>query len=195
MLEVLAGRQAQAVCEGYPALRVSADMSWAIRPSAAGEELVAFETAVRRSFADGRLAMLCQYDRDRFDAVTLAVAARAHTATVAAVVYHDDVLLRVCRQYRPPGIRISGELDYRHHEVVERALGESLRLDRNVHVNLARLDYIDGACAATVVRAALTLAASRRMTVVCRPLVATVLDLVGAGTVPRLQVRPADETI
>jgi hypothetical protein len=63
MLEVLAGRRAQAVYEGYPALRVTADMSWAIRPSAAGEELVAFETAVGRSFADGRLLMLCQYDR------------------------------------------------------------------------------------------------------------------------------------
>jgi anti-anti-sigma regulatory factor len=126
--------------------------------------------------------------------VTLAVAARAHTATVAAVVYHEDVLLRVCRQYRPPGIRIAGELDYRHRGVVERALGESLRLDRNLHVNLAQLDYIDGACAAIIVRAALSLASSRRMTVVCRPLVATVLDLVGAGTVPRLRVRSANDT-
>jgi hypothetical protein len=192
MIDALAIRKEQAARDGYRGLRVVVDMGWATRPVAAGDELIAFETAVGALFGDRRLAMMCQYDRDRFDAVTLAFAAKAHTRTVVAVVYHDDVVLRICRQYSPPGVRVAGELDYRRRDALERALAESLRLDRQLHLNLTRLDYIDGACAATIVQTALALPASRRMTAMCRPLVATVLDLVGAGSAPRLRIRSAD---
>lgn len=188
MVEVLAGELARAGREGYPGLRVTADMCWATRPSAA-DELLAFETEVAGLFADGRLCLICQYDRDRFDGVTLAFAAKAHPRAVAAQVYHDHPLLRICRQYSPPGIRIAGELDYRHQDVLEQALAESLRLDRHMHVNLSRLDYIDGSCAGAIVQTALRLPPSRRMTVTCRRLAATVLDLVGAGNVPQLRVQ------
>lgn len=187
MVEVIAAEVAAAARQGYSGLRVTADMSWATRPSAA-EHLMEFESEVAALFADGRLAVICQYDRDRFDAVTLAFAASAHSKTVAAEVYHDSPLLRVCRQYSPPGVRIAGELDYRHQPVLEQALAESRRLDRHMWINLTGLGYIDAACAATVVQTALRLPASRRMTVSCRGVVAKVLDLVGAREADRLRV-------
>jgi anti-anti-sigma regulatory factor len=193
MVRVLTGELDRAAREGYPGLRVTADMCWATRPLTAAEELLAFETEVAGLFADGRLCLICQYDRDRFDAVTLAFAAKAHPKTVAAQVYLEDVLLRICRQYSPPGIRVAGELDYRHQAVLEQALAESLRLDRHMHINLSRLDYIDGACAAAIVQAARRLPPSRRMTVTCRSLVATVLHLVGADNAPRLRVHQAND--
>lgn len=77
MVEVLAGEVEEAGREGYPGLWVT-DMAWATRPQAASEELVAFESAVAGLFSDGRLCLICQYDRDRFDAVTLAFAAKSH---------------------------------------------------------------------------------------------------------------------
>jgi anti-anti-sigma regulatory factor len=193
MVELLAGEVERAGREGYPGLRVTADMCWATRPLAPADELLAFETNVAGLFGDGRLCLICQYDRDRFDAVTLAFAAKAHPKTLAAQVYHEGVLLRICRQYSPPGIRVAGELDYRHRDVLEQALAESMRLDRHIHVNLTGLDYIDGACAAAIVQAAVKLPASRRMTVTCRRLVATVLELVGAGKAPRLRVQQAND--
>jgi anti-anti-sigma regulatory factor len=168
-------------------------MGWATRPLAAADELLAFETDVAGLFADGRLCLICQYDRDRFDAVTLAFAAKAHPKVVAAQVYHEHPLLRICRQYSPPGVKVAGELDYRHHDVLEQALGESMRLDRHPHVNLTGLDYIDGTCAGVIVATALRLPASRRMTVTCRRSVATVLDLVGAGSAARLRVQRAHD--
>jgi hypothetical protein len=189
MVDVLSGEVDAAAREGYPGLRISADMAWASRPVGGVEELLAFETKVADLFADGRLCMICQYDRDRFDAVTLAFAAKAHPKTVAAQVYYEHPLLRICRQYSPPGVRVAGQLDYRQRDVLEQALGESLRLDRNPQVNLARLDYIDGACAGVIVAAAMRLPRSRRMTVRCQRLVATVLDLVGAGSAPGLRVQ------
>src|SRR2546430_103757 len=193
MVEVLAGEVERAGREGYPGLRVTADMCWATRPLAPADELLAFETSVAGLFADDRLCLICQYDRDRFDAVTLAFAAKAHPKTLAAQVYYEGVLLRICRQYSPPGVRVAGELDYRHRDVLEQALAESMRLDRHINVNLKGLDYIDGACAAVIVQAAVRLPASRRMTVTCQPLVATVLDLVGAGTAPTLRVQQAHD--
>ncbi|BCY10772.1 MEDS domain-containing protein [Actinoplanes sp. L3-i22] len=189
MVDVLAAELDTATREGYPGLRVTADMAWATRPMAAAEELIAFETGVAELFADGRLCLICQYDRDRFDAVTLAFAAKAHPKTVAAQVYFEHALLRVCRQYSPPGIRLAGQIDYQHRDILEQALAESLRLDRNPHVNLAGLDYLDGACATVIVAAAVRLPASRRMTVTCRRRVATVLDAIGGTEAPRLRVR------
>jgi anti-anti-sigma factor len=191
MVEVLAGEVEAAGRDGYQGLRVTADMGWATRPLAAAEELVTFESSVADLFNDGRLCLICQYDRERFDAVTLAFAAKAHPRVLAAQVYLEHPLLRVCRQYSPPGVRITGELDYLHKDVLEQALAESLRLDRHMYLNLSKLDYIDGACAGVIVATATRLPGYRRMTVTCQPAVATVLDLVGASTAPRLRVRHA----
>lgn len=193
MVEILAGEVELAGAEGYPGLRVTADMAWATRPQTAAAELVAFESGVAGLFGDGRLCLICQYDRDRFDAVTLAFAVDAHAVTVAAQVYHEHPLLRVCRQYSPPGVRIAGALDYRHAEVLQQALSESVRLDRHMHLNLAGLDYLDGACAGVIVATAARLPASRRMTIRCRRAVATVLGLLGANAVPGLRVEATHE--
>ncbi|RKR87808.1 DcmR-like sensory protein [Micromonospora pisi] len=180
MVDTLAEQLELAGREGYPGLRVTADMCWATRPLAAPEELLTFEQEVGALFADGRLCVICQYDRERFDAVTLAFAAKAHPRAVAALAYHDDALLRICRQYSPPGIRIAGELDYQHLDELNRALTETVRLDRHPHVNLTGLDYIDAACASAITHAALKLPAARRMTVTCHGLVRKVMELVGA---------------
>ena len=87
-------------------------MSWALRPVTGVEQLPRFEEGIAAALAGTTASVLCQYDRDRFDAVTLASVAGFHTLSVAAATYHAGPLLRICRQYAPPGIRIAGELDY-----------------------------------------------------------------------------------
>lgn len=191
MAAIVAEEFAHAARAGFTGVRVTADMCWATRPGAPADQLASYENCLHELFTEGRLCVFCQYDRERFDEVTLAFAASLHPKTVAATVYHESVLLRVCRQYSPPGVRIAGELDYRHQDALERALGESRRLDRHMHVNLTELDYIDAACAAVIVQTAARLPASRRMTVTAGSLVATVLDAVGAHATPRLRVLQA----
>src|SRR5581483_4235803 len=83
MLDLLGRQLDLAGREGYPVLRMTADMCWANRPVTGADQLLAFESAIESLFADGRLAAICQYDRDRFDAVTLAFAASAHPIAVA----------------------------------------------------------------------------------------------------------------
>jgi anti-anti-sigma regulatory factor len=166
-------------------------MCWATRPVAAVRELIAFEKAAAGLFADGHLTAICQYDRDGFDPVTLAFAAEAHPKTVAAVAYHDDALLRICRQHRPPGIRVAGELDFTRLEPMQQALAEALRLDADVHVNLSRLRFIDVTAATAVAKAALSLPTDRKMIVTCIGAVAETFALVGAHEAAQLQVQRA----
>ncbi|GAA3277167.1 MEDS domain-containing protein [Dactylosporangium vinaceum] len=193
MGEVLRVQLRAAADDGYAGLRVSADMSWAVRPHTAAHELLRFERDVadgyRDGVADGRLTTLCEYDRGSFDPVTLAFAADVHSQAVAAQVYHEDPLLRICRQYRPAGIRAAGELDSGHLEQLRTALAETLRLDEHPHVNLRRVRYLDAACAAAIIQAAHELPAARTMHVSCGTLPATVLRLAGAVDVPGLRVR------
>ena len=150
---------------GGRGLRVTIDMSWAARPQANAEQLLAFEPELGK--LPGPLSVVCEYDRESFDPVTLAYAARVHDHTIAATVYHEDESLRICRQHVPPGVRISGRLDFTHAEVLSDALAEAVRLDRDVHLNLIRLCSIDAGAASVIVQTAAKLPADRQMVVAC----------------------------
>ena len=189
VLGELSGAIDLARSEGYPGLRVAADMGWAADPVVGVEHLVTFEKQVSQLFADARVTAVCQYDRQQFDAVTLASTTAVHSCAVAATVYHDDPVLRILRQHSPGGIRVSGELDFTAMDVFREALAEAVRLGEHVHVNLAKLRFIDAASAGALVQVAATLPVGRVVTVVCRRLVATVLKHVSAGQIPALRIR------
>ena len=192
MVELLAREMAQADRDGRAGLRITADMCWAARPQANAEQLLVFESEVGRLFAAGRLTAICEYDRDSFDPVTLAYAARVHPRTVAATVYYEDPLLRICRQHVPPGVRVAGELDYARADVLSDALAEAVRLDHDVHLNLNHLRFIDAGAAAVILRTAAHLPESRRMIVVCAEPIERTLTVAGAADVPALRMLVRD---
>ena len=163
-------------------------MCWATRPQAGAEQLLAFESEVGKLFADGRLTAICQYDRQNFDPVTLAFAARVHPRTVAATVYHEDPVLRICRQHVPPGVRVAGELDYTKADALSGALAEAVRLDHDVHLNLNHLRFIDAGASAVILQAAANLPPPRRMFVVCQQSIDRTLTVAGASEVPSLRM-------
>ncbi|SDY15301.1 STAS domain-containing protein [Micromonospora pattaloongensis] len=193
MLDLLSDRIEQARSEGYRALRIAGDMSWALRPVAGVDELMTYESQLRSLLADGGGIAICQYDRRCFDPVTLAGVTAAHELAVAAVTYHDDALLRICRQYVPGGLRVAGELDYRAVAPLTRALTESLSLDEHVHVNLTQLAFIDVQAAGALLQAALSLATGQRMVLRCRPLIHKVLRTLGADEIPQLDLVISDD--
>jgi anti-anti-sigma factor len=169
-------------------LRFTADMCWAARPQVNAEQLLAFESEVGKLFAAGRLTAICEYDRDSFDPVTLGYAARVHARTVAATVYHEDAVLRICRQHVPPGIRAAGDLDHRRADALEHALAEAIRLDPDIHLNLNHLRHLDAGAAAVILRTAAGLPGTRRMVVVCADAVERTLRAAGADDVSQLRI-------
>jgi len=169
---------------GATGLRLAVDMSWALQPVTGVEQLPEFEEKVAAAVAGTATSVLCQYDRERFDPVTLASVAAFHTRSVAAATYHADVMLRICRQYAPPGIRLAGELDYQASESLALALTEAIRLDGDVTVNMAPLAFIDVTCARMILDAARGLAPPRRMILRCRPGLAARFVLLGTADIP-----------
>ncbi|MBL7260637.1 MEDS domain-containing protein [Paractinoplanes lichenicola] len=173
-------------------LRVTLDMCWAARPQAGAEQLLAFENEVAELFADGGFTALCEYDREAFDPVTLAYAARTHARTVTAAVYHEDAGLRICRQHVPPGIRVAGALDVSQAGALRDALAEAVRLDPDVHLNLGHLRSLDDGSAAVIVRAAAGLPRNRHMIVVGDRQAGRTLRVAGAHGVPNLRLLVRD---
>ena len=178
---------------GFPGLRIAVDMSWALRPVAGVEQLPQFEEGIAAALAGTTASVLCQYDRDRFDPVTLASVAASHTRSVATASYHADAVLRICRQYAPPGIRIAGEIDYLAEEPLALALSEAVRLDGDVTVNMARLAFIDGFCARMIADTAKMLAESRTVVLQCLPEVAAGFARLGLDGLPGVKLVTARE--
>ena len=178
---------------GFPGLRIAVDMSWALRPVTGIEQLPEFEEGIAGALAGTTASVLCQYDRDRFDAVTLASVAAFHTRSVATATYHADPLLRICHQYAPPGIRIAGEIDYQAEEPLTLALAEAVRLDGDITVNMGALVFIDAFCARMIADTARMLAASRTVVLQCLPEVAAGFARLGLDGLPGVRLVTVDE--
>ncbi|WP_170223119.1 MEDS domain-containing protein [Nonomuraea turkmeniaca] len=180
--------------EGYPGLRVALDMSWALRPVTGIEQLPAFEQEIAATLAGAGAAVLCQYDRERFDPVTLASVSGYHTRSVAAATYHRDALLRICRQYAPPGIRLAGQIDRSAEEALGLAMSEAIRVDGDITVNMAELSFIDLYCARMIIDAARSLPPSRKAVLRCSPVVSGRFLLLGATAVPGITLVTTHDT-
>jgi anti-anti-sigma regulatory factor len=190
----LRGQLAACRREGFPGLRVAVDMSWALRPVAGVEQLPDFEQGIAAAVSGAAVSVLCQYDRDRFDPVTLATVTSFHTQSVAAATYHADAMLRICRQYAPPGIRLAGEIDGGTCEPLALALAEAIRLEGPVTVNMTGLAFLDVSCARMILDAARGLAGSREVTLRCRDGIAAWFVLLGAADIPGLSVVSAHDS-
>jgi anti-anti-sigma regulatory factor len=179
--------------EGYPGLRVALDMSWALRPIAGVEQLPDFEEGVAAVLADTAVSVLCQYDRERFDPVTLASVAGRHTRSVAAATYYQDAVLRICRQYAPPGIRLAGEIDFHAEESLALALAEALRIDGNITINMTHLTFIDVSAMRMIVNLAQSLPMPRRVILQCPPAMASKFTLFGADRISSISLAAVDD--
>jgi hypothetical protein len=190
----LSGELASSREQGFPGLRVAVDMSWALRPVTGIEELPRFEEGIAAALTGSAASVLCQYDRDRFDPVTLASVAGFHTRSVAAATYHADALLRICRQYAPPGIRLAGELDFQAAEPLALALSEAVRLDGGITVNMTRLAFIDARCTLLVADAARAIASAERpVTLHCPPEIGKGFARLGLDGLPGIRLVTADD--
>ncbi|WP_169983884.1 MULTISPECIES: MEDS domain-containing protein [unclassified Microbispora] len=178
---------------GYSGLRVALDMGWALRPVHGVEQLPAFEEKIATVLSDSSVSVLCQYDRERFDPVTLASVSPFHTRAVAAATYYDDPLLRICRQYAPPGIRMAGQIDRAAEDALALALSEAIRTDGPVVINMAELSFIDLSCTRTIIDVARSLAPARTVVLRCNPAIVPRFVLLGAQGIPGISLVTAHE--
>ena len=71
MIVLLTSETKKALDEGYSALRVTGEMSWALRGLPGSERLIEYENKLNTFFPGSKCLAICQYDRRCFDAEIL----------------------------------------------------------------------------------------------------------------------------
>ena len=96
MIELLRAETEQALAKGYPALRVTGEMTWALRGLCGSERLIEYEARLNEFFrptaaaGSSQCLAICQYDRRRFDPEVLLDVLRAHPIAVVGAEVYDN---------------------------------------------------------------------------------------------------------
>jgi chemotaxis family two-component system response regulator Rcp1 len=78
MIELLEAETERALADGYSALRVTGEMTWALRGLPGSERLIEYEAKLNDFFPTSSCIGLCQYHRREFDPAVLLNVLRTH---------------------------------------------------------------------------------------------------------------------
>jgi len=82
MLDTLRSSFTRAIDDGYPGLRVSGEMSWALKGIPGSNRLMEYEAKVNIAFRTHPIIAICQYDANRFDGATILDVLKVHPMMV-----------------------------------------------------------------------------------------------------------------
>ncbi len=105
MIARLEAERDRALAEGYPALRVTGEMLWALDSRCDPRLLVEYETRLNTFFKDSRCLALCQYHRGRFPSPLLLKMLTTHPLTVVGAECFDNFY------YQPPEELLGDDVD------------------------------------------------------------------------------------
>lgn len=90
MIAMLEEETEQARRDGFSALRVTGEMTWALRGLPGSDRLIEYEIALDRFFATHAALAICQYDRRRFSPAMLLRVIEAHPLIIIGVEVCDN---------------------------------------------------------------------------------------------------------
>ena len=90
MIDLLRSETERALAEGYSALRVTGEMTWALRGLPGAERLIEYEAKLNRFFPGSKCLALCQYDRRRFQPEVLLDVLATHPIAVVGTEIYDN---------------------------------------------------------------------------------------------------------
>jgi len=96
MIAFLRETAEQAAAEGYSALRVTGEMTWALRGAPGSERLIEYESKLNDFFPGSKCLAICPYDRRRFGPAMLLDVISTHPAIVVGTGFYDNFY------YKPP---------------------------------------------------------------------------------------------
>jgi anti-anti-sigma regulatory factor len=134
----------QAFEEGYRGVRVTGDLSWAVRQPGGYHRVLGCEHRMGAAIAPSTLAMaICQVDRGSCSSRELIALRNEHEVLVEANPEFDDGVLKITRTFEPTGLRLEGELDGARHAVFAETLSTIATINCDVHLDLGGLRFID----------------------------------------------------
>ncbi|MHC4131225.1 MAG: MEDS domain-containing protein [Planctomycetota bacterium] len=138
MISLLKAETEKALQEGYSALRITGEMTWAMRGLPGSERLIEYETKLNRFFSANKCLAICQYDKRRFEPRILLDVLTTHPiAIIGTKLYenfyyiHPESLLGS----NPESARLNNWL---HNLQVHKKAEENLTWAKEETVRLAR---------------------------------------------------------
>ncbi|MFC9969822.1 MEDS domain-containing protein [Spirillospora sp. NPDC127200] len=195
VMAALAKEISRAEEQGHTTIRVTADMTWAVRRPAGLEQLLHCERHIDRAVGPSTsVAAVCQFDRRRCGPRELAALAGTHAVRAVPDPEFSDPVLEIVRTFQPCGLSLRGELDSFRHTVLDEALARLLPVSRGreIHLDLSELAFIDlGALnmLADLVRTGRGPLVLDRM----RPRLVAVVETVGWHRLPGLRLGRRDD--
>ncbi|WSG48055.1 MEDS domain-containing protein [Dactylosporangium sp. NBC_01737] len=175
--------------QGFAVLRVLLDLRWVNSSTAMLDAWREYETRVNGLFAAGDLIGCCVYDERNFTRRDWRLLHSAHTTTLRPDTDSAASRLRVRWNGEPPALRLHGETDLGNRAALHQLLAVTARACGPLTIDATGLQFVDVAA----LRELLGLAAARTAptTILCRPLLARHLRLLGAAGIATLSVAVA----
>lgn len=139
MSALLESETKRAVSEGYAALRVTGEMTWALRGLSGFKNIIEYEAKLNNFFSNSKCLALCQYDMQRFNPVFLLNVLRTHPIAVVGMEIFENFY------YVPPDELLSNDfsaaelnrwlLNLSMQEKIEDALKKSEERYRDLYEN------------------------------------------------------------
>ncbi len=105
MIALLRAETAKALDEGFAALRVTGEMTWALRGFPGSDRLIEYEVKLNQFMPENPCVAICQYDRRRFSAHILLDVLRTHPFAVIGTEIYNNIY------YIPPEKLLQGDAD------------------------------------------------------------------------------------
>ncbi|WP_131737246.1 MEDS domain-containing protein [Actinomadura roseirufa] len=145
MLQTLAQQVDEAFDQGFRAVRMTTDLTWALsepgRPTL--NQMLGCEHRLGENvFSTSMTMAICQVDRRCCSKEDLAALGDSHEIVVEANPEFDDGILRIVRTFEPPGLRLEGEIDVARQAILKELL-KTTTSDDPTHLDISRLGFID----------------------------------------------------
>jgi len=136
MIALLAESTEAAVKEGYPGLRVTGEMTWALQGLPGSERLIEYEAKLNEFFPSSKCLAVCQYDQQRLDPAVLLDVLRTHPIAVVGAVVYDNFY------YIPPAELLGGELPAAELRYCLQNLAERQRAEGEIKRRTVQLEAL-----------------------------------------------------
>jgi len=90
MIELIGDETERSLDEGYSALRVTGEMTWALEGLQGSERLIEYEAKLNEFFADSKCLAICQYDKRRFEPALLSDVLATHPIAAIGTEFFEN---------------------------------------------------------------------------------------------------------
>lgn len=95
----------RALAEGYTALRITDEVTWALREMPSSERLIEYEAKLNEFFPGSKCLAICQYDRRRFDPTMLLNILATHPIVVIGTEVYDNFFYIPPKEFLGPNFQ------------------------------------------------------------------------------------------